>query len=389
MEKIEYKFEKGFNKSSKIMEFELGIEAARLLNTLIYKHNYWSEKGKYVNLKEGNAFYVTISDLQVETNMKPYTISKAIKKLRNSGLITVFKIGLPAKNHYILNEKEILKFESKYKDDYEAWSVKLRSKSIEDINRFNEQSKRISKEGAKFVSENRSESHLDHQSSEKSPTGSSILNPQEGKLLNVTKNKHTKNKITNNRKPKKEELTLGEPEQDNHEFSQEELICMMSLENTDCKKIHDDSDDEDFDIYDDLDILLKSVLLEIRTPDDFFETVLNKYLSKEFDGFRMSVKDELFIYDCIINNPLFDNEEYDIEEKRKMIINIRQENDDISDREIYDLINFDEIDNQYIMILEKLYWNIMKIKDGKRIARFGNLFVGIREMSDNYTLVMS
>jgi hypothetical protein len=30
----------------------------------------------------------------------------------------------------------------------------------------------------------------------------------------------------------------------------------------------------------------------------------------------------------------------------------------------------------------------MKIKEGKRKARFGNLFVGINEMSHNYAMAM-
>ena len=228
------------------MEHILGIEAARLLNTLIYKHNYWSEEGRFVRLKEGNAFYTTLSDLQVETNMKKFTISKAIKKLKNSGLIAVFKKGLPAKNHYILNEEEIHKFESKYTDDYVAWSEKLRSKSSEDIDRFTEQSSKVSKEGTKFVAENHSESYLEHQSCEKSPTSTLVFKSQESELSNATKNTITKNTITKNRKTKKEELTLGTPESDNDVFSEEEVICMFSYGDSDRKHIYNDVENEDF-----------------------------------------------------------------------------------------------------------------------------------------------
>ena len=41
------------------------------------------------------------------------------------------------------------------------------------------------------------------------------------------------------------------------------------------------------------------------------------------------------------------------------------------------------------MVYEKLYWNIIKIKENKRAVRFGNLFVGIKEMSENYALSMA
>lgn len=385
MEKIEYKFEKGFNMSSKIMEHILGIEAARLLSTLIYKHNYWSGEGRFVRLKEGNAFYTTLSDLQVETNMKPYTIGKAIKKLEESRLMIVKKTGLPAKNHYILNKKNISKFDSKYKDEYLAWSEKLRSKSSEDRDRFTEHSSKVRKEGTKLVAENHSESQLELQSREKSLTSKSVFNSQESELSNVTKNKITKNKITNNKKKKKEELTQVTIENDSNEFSDDELIRMFPHESADRKQIQEDDCDEDFDIYEDLDMLLKDVILEIKTPKDFFETVNSKYLIKEFNGFTLSVEDELLIYDCIINNPLFEN---DIEETREMICKFKQENDDISDSEVYDLIDFDDVFDQYDMVLEKLYWNIMKIKEGERIARFGNLFVGIKEMSNNYALAI-
>ena len=112
-EKIEHKFAKGFNRSSKVLEHKIGINAARLLNTLIYKHNYWLEderESPFINGKR--AFYITIPNLQVETNLSKSPIQKATKKLVAENLIEVHRIGTPSKNYYIVNGEAINKLES-------------------------------------------------------------------------------------------------------------------------------------------------------------------------------------------------------------------------------------------------------------------------------------
>ncbi len=401
MEKIEYKSEKGFNWSSKIMEFKLGINAARLLNTLIYKQNYWIDENGMVKLEEGYAFYITISNLQWETNMTPHAIGKAIKILKKSGLIKVKKRGLPAKNHYILNRKAIQNYDAKYKDEFEARFNKLiakaskdRARFTEESNkfskdraRFTEESNKISKEDMKFMEEFVSRSHKVSQSAEKSPTGELVLAPLESEFSTVTKNKNTNNKNTNN-KTNKKKLTQGESEAEDVGFTDDEVEALCLYESS---SLINDIEDDDFDVYENLEKQIIYVRSGIKTPKDFFETVLNKYLKKEFDGFRMSPEDEQLITDCVINNPMFENEDSDLEERLEDISVIREENPDVTDDEILDEMNFDddEYTNQYAMVYEKLYWNIIKIKENKRAVRFGNLFVGIKEMSENYALSMA
>lgn len=382
MRKIEYDYGNNFNRSSKIMEFKLGIQSARLLSTLIYKYNYWLERKKITVLKEGWAFYITIPNLQGETNMKPYTIKKAIKQLKTSGLIKVKKIGLPAKNHYILNRSAIQKFDTKHKRAYKNWLDELYSKADEDSTRFMDNHTKPSKESMKTFTKYISEHRIKPQLAEKSPTRELVSAQQEGELSTVTKNKNTNIKIAKNKK-----LTQGNQVVEDDGFNDEEVAAMFSnLEDKYKNSKIEYYDEDDLDYYANLEKLIKYTRSGVKSPKDFFEAVLNTYLKKEFDGFNMSEEDEQLIYDCIINNPLFESEYSDIEDRLEEISNIKRDNVGITDDDIYDLMEFNDWDfgRQYEMIVEKLDKNMVKIKKGDRKARFGNLFVGIKEMSENY-----
>ena len=186
--KIEQEFEKGFNRSSKIMEYKLGIDAARLLNTLIYKHNYWLNENRMIDVKGKQGFYITISNLQMETSLKPYAISKALKKLKEERLIEVHKIGLPAVNHYVVDGEAINKYEKAHVKKYEEWIKKLSEDAKTDRKRFSTQS----------IAENKPVSLIVSQSAKISTTGELNSSPLVIEYSTVTNNKNTKNKITNN-----------------------------------------------------------------------------------------------------------------------------------------------------------------------------------------------
>ena len=187
-DKIIHEFEKGFNRSSKIMEYKLGIDAARLLNTLIYKHNYWLNENRMIDINGKQGFYITISNLQMETNLKPYAISKALKKLKEERLIEVHKIGLPAVNHYVVNGEAINKYEKAHVKDYEEWIKVLSEDAKTDRKRFSTQS----------IAENQPAALIVPQSAKNSTTGELNSSPLVCEYSTVTNNKSTKNKITNN-----------------------------------------------------------------------------------------------------------------------------------------------------------------------------------------------
>ncbi len=225
--KIVQEFEKGFNRSSKIMEYKIGIDAARLLNTLIYKHNYWIDEDRMVKLEEGEAFWITIPNLQGETNMKPFTIKKAIKNLEKLKLIEVYRRGVPSKNHYILNREAILGFDDRYKNEYEDWLNKLYVKAVEDRSRFPEQSNKISDEEEALLKKNTSAALIVPQSAEKSPTSEIDSTPLVSEYSTVTNNKSTKNKITYNTTNR---INAVEDEIDLYDYSDELTEAILALQ---------------------------------------------------------------------------------------------------------------------------------------------------------------
>jgi len=136
----EIKFEtiKGFNQSSKIIAYKLGLKASILLSNLIYKHNYWFDKNRLIKLEEEYYFFITYSNLEAETTIKNSGIKKAIKDLKDWGLIKVKRKGVPATNHYTINVEVLSRFESKYEEEYLKWIEGLSHESKKDRERFSQ-----------------------------------------------------------------------------------------------------------------------------------------------------------------------------------------------------------------------------------------------------------
>jgi len=177
---------KGFNRSSKIMEHKIGINEARLLNTLIYKHNYWAGRKELVEINGGEAFYITIPNLQVETNLGRKTIQRCLDKLKKSGLIKIHLKGIPAQNYYVLNKEAIEGFDEKYESEYEDWAKRINDYAESDRARFDN--------GKGNKQENGLVSLMESKIGQIVPTGEVKMTDLDGTELLVTKNKNTKNK---------------------------------------------------------------------------------------------------------------------------------------------------------------------------------------------------
>lgn len=177
---------KGFNRSSKIMEHKLGINESRLLNTLIYKHNYWNSEGELIKIDKGWGFYITIPNLQGETNLSPSVIKRCIDALKKYGLIEVYRKGIPAKNHYVLNKQAIESFDEKHESEYESWIDSLGYKAEADRSRF-ERRRGINVDITSVP-------HIESQLGQNDPTGEVKMTQQEGSKTCVTNNKKTNNK---------------------------------------------------------------------------------------------------------------------------------------------------------------------------------------------------
>jgi hypothetical protein len=80
----------------------VGLEAAVLLAHLL-------NVNEYCDIDVDSALN-TQKDLQTATMLTPHKQMKALIKLREVGFVAVCKCGIPAKNHYSINEWNIKKF---------------------------------------------------------------------------------------------------------------------------------------------------------------------------------------------------------------------------------------------------------------------------------------
>ena len=224
---ITQKFEKGFNRSSKIMEYKLGINEARLLSTLEYKHNYWEDENKLIEIDEGLSFYITIPNLQVELNLSPSVIKRCLNKLKKSGLVQIYRKGIPAKNHYILNKDAIENFDAKYLGDYVIWSEEIYESASEDRARFEDKGKG-----------NLSSALMESQIGQNDLTS-------EVNLIQLDRSKSTvtNNKTTNNKKLKTLTNRINADDDFDHEEQLTELISELQMTQ------YDDKEDEIKSIY--------------------------------------------------------------------------------------------------------------------------------------------
>ena len=105
----------------------------------------------------------------------------------------------------------------------------------------------------------------------------------------------------------------------------------------------------------------------------------------------MSIEDQLLIYEAIINNPMFEYENEDIEDRDEQIENLKFRNKNISQEDIEIEVDFnkDRYEHLYNHLWEKIFKNCKRINQGTLKARFGNIFVGVLEMSKNYTRNMA
>lgn len=118
----------GFITSSKILRYKLGHKAADVLDTLLYKMHHWKSKGRLVNHHGYDCFYISYSDIEEETTFSESVIAKNVQILKKAGLIKTFQQGMTKPNLYFVDESAINKYEAKYKDDYDNWRLKIRSK---------------------------------------------------------------------------------------------------------------------------------------------------------------------------------------------------------------------------------------------------------------------
>jgi len=83
----------------------IGLKESILLADLISKEEYFIEKG----MTDG-WFFNTEANIEKDTTLTPYQQRKTIKKLKEFNIIETKRIGVPAKQHFKINEEQVVKF---------------------------------------------------------------------------------------------------------------------------------------------------------------------------------------------------------------------------------------------------------------------------------------
>jgi len=90
---------------NKTLARNIGLKESILLADLISKEEYFISNG----MTDG-WFFNTEANIEKDTTLTPYQQRKAIKKLKELNIIETKRIGVPAKQHFKLNEEPVVKF---------------------------------------------------------------------------------------------------------------------------------------------------------------------------------------------------------------------------------------------------------------------------------------
>lgn len=82
----------------------VGLHEAILLSELLSERRYWRNENR---LKDG-WFYSTRNNLQDNTGLTATMQRSALQSLKNSGVVEVKQMGLPAKNYYYIDDEQVL-----------------------------------------------------------------------------------------------------------------------------------------------------------------------------------------------------------------------------------------------------------------------------------------
>lgn len=397
----------------------IGLEAAIVLDFLIYKYdNFVDIEKEYINIGGYKAFYITYSDIEEATTIKKQKLgrnrdSNPLKILEDVGLIkrNTSQINInKRRTYYILYfDRIIMAMDKALDSQLKKRKEKSKKKEIENnitidndpsnFNNFINNMTQITSDDSKPID------------SSKLQNGSPVdvgLAVQELPDVHITNNKITNNRKKNMKK-KKDLTTNNKPEQassvaNDLKIAEEELIetfpdlkediketmkhaiaksIMSMVEKSKYKDLDDDADE----IISELTVNLRNAVI---TPFEFFLRFKNYLLKDKFKNFDFSEEDDILINNLIIQNPLFEDEYPSYDDRKTDVKRLREENPGITNDEITYELERDQFsfEDQYDIINEKIYENYYRIIIGDRKARFGNLFVGIKERSENYALHM-
>jgi hypothetical protein len=90
---------------NKTLAKNIGLKETVLLADLISKEEYFINNGM-----TNGWFFNTEANIQKDTTLTPYQQRKAIKTLKEHNIIETKRMGVPAKQHFKINEEQVVKF---------------------------------------------------------------------------------------------------------------------------------------------------------------------------------------------------------------------------------------------------------------------------------------
>lgn len=372
---------------------QIGLEAAVLLDFLVYKYDYFiDKKDEYMIINKHKAFYITHNDIEEATCIKA---SKLNRKSKSNPIQILVAKGLIRKKTVQVSHLKTsyyTLFFDKIEEAFDRALVEQNNRRKEKKKVRDEKLKSLLESDNKVIDDFLENTQNEHKTSLK-PNENLILQNDSMETVETSslmvQNKHiTKNKITNNNKNMKK-LTSENKLDEDSEFTDKELEDMFDNDTIRAtsinSKIFDNEVRPDIE-WNDLYNLIKETRRGIKTSQVFFNEIVNEFLNDKFKGFTMSTMDEILIHNTLIDNPLFELENEDITERDDAIVELKKRYLNISEEQILEEIEYDDDKHEslYNMVWEKIMKNCERINEDKLEARFGNIFVGVREISENY-----
>lgn len=112
----------GFWVINKKLAKATSINSAILLADLASKREYFL-MNKDISLDDG-WFFNTQENIQLDTSLSPHEQRKACEMLVSKGFLEIKRLGVPAKNHFKLNDIQILKFLTSSSENFEQLDLK-------------------------------------------------------------------------------------------------------------------------------------------------------------------------------------------------------------------------------------------------------------------------
>ena len=126
---------------------QVGLKAAVLLADLISKEEYFISKG----MTDG-WFFNTAKNIESDTSLTSHQQRKAIKNLKDLGIIETKVVGIPAKQHFKIIENKLLSYFNTSYEESEQLAVK-KTQTINKNNNKNNNNNNISNRRNDFVFE--------------------------------------------------------------------------------------------------------------------------------------------------------------------------------------------------------------------------------------------